>query len=131
AGALWPNAAETFEICLRTPPGVAYDKNYFYADDSLKNYEQQVTRIVRETFDAPEAGSATSWAEYMDDQVTVGTSGEYGIESDNDMDPIIRFRSISVENAVIDENAHGVIDTVYFENNYTVRQLVDEYGLDK
>lgn len=125
-GALWPNSAESVELELAPSPFGNVSKEV--ADSkNVRNWVAQATRILREKLDAPEAGLPTSWGEYLDGQIVMGTSGIFGVENDDDEFPF-NFCSIGVETSVIDENANKVVDTVFIEFCYTVRQMMEKYG---
>ncbi len=43
---------------------------------------------------------------------------------------IVRFRSYPIYTAAISENYKGFVDTIYYEAQKTVTQLIEEYGMD-
>lgn len=126
-GALWPNTAESFELVPKPPAFAAYDETFLFESREVKDYFTKATQIIRDIIDAPESGFHAAWAEYLDEQIVIGTSGIYGEET-GDVRVPIRFRSISIETCVIDEGADGAVDTVYFELYYTIRQMKERYG---
>ncbi len=129
-GALWPNTAESFEVVPRQLPSTNgyFDLDSLNKREDVRNWFDQVTKIMRMVIDAPESGFHTAWAEYLDEQVVFGTSGIHGIEDPYDPIQPIKFRALGVEVVLIDENEYGVVDTVYIENVYTVRQMIEKYG---
>lgn len=130
-GALWPHAGDSFELIPDTPNNVVSSQDLVYGTDDNKKYAQQASKILGGDFDAPETKWLTSWSEYMDDQPTIGNSGVYGIEIEDDDRRPVRFRSFSITRCVIAEDSKGDIDRIGFELEYTISQLVEEYGIDK
>ena len=127
-GALWPHAGESFEFVPIEPMITAYDAKAEFKSQDVSDYAQQITKMIRSDFDSPETAYLLSLDEHLNDQVVIGTSGIYGEELSNDEQPV-RFRSVTIETAVIDEGPDGLIDTVYFEYLFTVRQIVQKYEL--
>jgi hypothetical protein len=127
-GALWPNTAESFELVPLEDMYDASGVDFTYQTEEVKQYVAEVTRRVRSAIDSPESRFQIAWSEYLDEQVVFGTGGIYGEENLTNDEAPFKFRSASIENCVIDENADGVVDTVYFESAFTARQLVDKYG---
>lgn len=131
-GALWPHAGESFELVPLPEEAQIAASIDLTLDDSQdqKVYWNKATRLLREKIDASDSGYLLAWAEYMDDQPVFGNSGIYGVEIEEDDAQPFQFRSVSVETSVIDEGPNGLIDTVYLEYQYTVRQLYDKFGED-
>lgn len=50
---------------------------------------------------------------------------------EEDDETVMRFSSKSVAECVIGENSKGVVDELYREFDWTARQIVEEFGLDK
>lgn len=124
-GALWPNGGRTIRIePPHTMPKAARQ------DPVVKEFYHGLTERVIEAFDEPRAGFMLALQEYMEDQVVFGTSGIYADEQDNDPDCPVIFKAVDVKVASIAEGADGLIDTVYQERERTVRQVVQEYGID-
>jgi hypothetical protein len=127
-GALWPNNDESFEIVPREDYSNLSDTDFMFKTEEVKNYLREVTKRLRSAIGSFEGRFLLAQAEHLDEQVVMGTSGVFGEEDEtNDQQPF-HFRSCSVETCVIDENSKGHIDTVYFEYNYTARQVVEKYG---
>ena len=126
-GALWPNGAKTFRI---EPPDNMSQKKA--KSKEVKAYFAAVTKRMAAVMDNPKGGFLTCLEEYMLDQGSFGISG-IGVfkneGADRDQVPI-RFVPLDAKKIAIDEGADGFVDTVYIERQITVRQAVQEFGLD-
>lgn len=129
-GALWPHAGDSFELIPDLPNNVISSQDLVYGTDENKKYAQQASKIVGGDFDAPETKWLTAWSEYMDDQPTIGNSGIYGMEVEDDNRRPVRFRSFSITRCVIGEDWKGDLNRICFELEYTIWQLVEHYGYD-
>lgn len=118
-GMLWPNGAKS--IRLTPPRGVRETRE-------VKIYYERVTETLTDAMDDPKAGLATALDEYMKDQGCFGTSGVEVTEDDKL--PLV-YRAWSVKEMSIDQGKNGFVDTVYIEQEWTVRMLVATYGIDK
>lgn len=117
-GMLWPNGAKSFR--LGAPRGVRETLE-------IKTYYERISEVLAEAMDDPKAGLATALDEYMKDQGCFGTSG---IEvAEDDALPLV-YRAWSVKEMSIDQGKNGFVDTVYIEQEWTVRMLVATYGKD-
>lgn len=126
SGALWPHASQSFELLPRAPYS-AIDTGASKSD-AVRRYWSAATRIAREYFDKPLTGMSVAVSEYFDDIPIFGTQGVYGTRQQGNREVPFAFRSVSVQHALVDEGGNGLIDTVYLEYTYTVRQLVQLYG---
>lgn len=126
-GALWPNGAKTFRI---EPPDNMDEKIAKKKD--VKAYYAAVSKRIAAIMDNPKAGFLTSLEEYMLDQGSFGISGigVFKNEGPNKHEVPIRFVALDAKKIAIDEGADGFVDTVYIEREITIRQLVQEFGLD-
>lgn len=118
-GALWPNGAKSMRIVQ--PHAIA-------ESPEIKEYFKEFTTRLSLAMDSPKSGLALSLDEYAQDQGAFGTCGVAVFEED-DIDHPISYTTWDVKTMCIDENSKGVVDTVYNEKTYTVRDLVDKYGL--
>lgn len=128
-GALWTNGAKTFRI---EPPDSMAD---LVKTAEVKKYYERITKEMAAAIDNPKAGFRTSLEEYMLDQGAFGISGISAFENPtNDpselYDMPVVFGAVDAKAISIDENSRGFVDTCYIEREITVRQLVQEYGLD-
>jgi hypothetical protein len=126
-GVLWPNVSESFELVLKASFANMSDRSYKFQTEEIRRYWLEATTRMRAAFDHPEAQHQVGLGEHFDAQVVLGTSGMLGEETPDDTVPF-RFRSISIENCVIDESVSGRIDTVMLESAYTARQVIQKYG---
>lgn len=127
-GTLWPNGAKTFSI---EPPDSMPPEE---ADsDEVKKYYEHVTRSVIRAMENSRAGWLTSFEEYMLDQGAFGVSG-IGVYENNDPQTEysmpVTFQAHDAKKVCIAEGKDGFVDTVYIEYEYTIRQLVQEFGVD-
>jgi hypothetical protein len=126
-GALWPNGSRSFNI--QPSQQLAED-----TDDSeeIKEYFEFVTRVMSEVMDDPKAGLMMALEEYMYDQGAFGISGIHVKENQNpNADTPISYIAVDAKKITIAEGADGFVDTCYIEQVMTVRQVVQEYGLDE
>lgn len=63
---------------------------------------------------------------YLD--LTSICTGHLQIEEDED--DVVRFEATPIYNCAISEGNKGLVDTFYYEKNYTVQSLIDTYGFD-
>ena len=119
-GALWPNGAKSMRIVK--PHGLP-------DSPEIKNYYKEVTKRLATAMDSPKSGLVLALDEYGQDQGCFGTCGVAVFEED-DLDHPLSYKVWDVKTMCIDENHKGVIDTVYNERRLTVRQVVQEYGIN-
>lgn len=126
-GALWPNSAKTFFIGA---PLALRAKGL--ETQEVKDYYERVTQTMAEAMDHPKAGLLTSLEEYMNDQGVFGISGVGAFENtdEDELEVPVRYTAVDAKKIAIDEGKDGFVDTVYIEKQMTVRQLVQEYGVD-
>ena len=119
-GNLWPNGARSF--LLERPNNIS--------DSKVNNkYFSEVSMILAEHMDLPEAGLATALDEYMLDNGSFGISG-IGIEETDDFFIPIRYRAMNVKNFVVEENQYGDLDTKFVDEEITIDQAVKAYGYE-
>lgn len=123
-GMLFPNAAKS--IRLVPSPNVA---TAIAQKGHVKKWYETATNRVNEAFDNPKAGFLINLESYFKDIGSVGISAISAIKGEDISVPVV-FKAESCRSIVVDENKHGFIDTVFVEEEMTVRKLVLEYGLD-
>lgn len=123
-GALWPNGSKS--VKLEAPRII---KRAQIETDEVKEWYEFATETLVDVMDQPEAGLLTALEEYMTDEGAFGLAGIGAFEKEDDEVPFT-FRAIDAKVASIDENADGVVDTIYMEKKMTVRQVVEQYGLE-
>jgi hypothetical protein len=123
-GMVFPNASRTFKI---EPP-------YYFGtlSDEEKDFFANATQVLTRFMDDPKVGLMTAVEEFMRDQGAYGTSG-IGIFERDEADYGVPFtvRSYDVKRSCIAENADGFVDTVYTMYQYSVKQAVEEFGIDE
>jgi len=117
-GQLWPNGARSFRI--RRPRNIPDSKE-------VKEYYQNITDVMVDAMDHPESNLAPSLMEYMEDQGAFGISG-VGVKKTEDYFQPLKFKAYNVKNMIIDEDKDGMVDTIFIEDELSVRNLVAEYG---
>lgn len=120
---LWPDAARTFQLVpsrpLRGLPGV---DDYFRAK----------TEVMHEAMDNSDANLQQALMEHLLDEGVFGTAGLGTFEGpDDDMSLPVRYESWDVKAMFITEGARGFVDTIYWREKRTVRQVFQEYGVGK
>lgn len=93
--------------------------------DNVKAWLQDSTRIMINTMNA--SNFQTEIHEVYQDHGCFGTSVLRVVEDEIDD---IRFAARPIYEFTIDENARGVIDTVFYEYEMTVRQIAEEFGVE-
>jgi hypothetical protein len=124
-GALWPNGAQSFEITM--PFGMAEE----LGDETqeVRDFYDRCTKRMAESMDNPKAGFQTALEEYMVDQGPFGISGIHSEEQDDYEIPVY-YRSVDAKIMCVDEGKNAQINTIYVERQYSVRQMVEEYGFE-
>ncbi len=116
---MWPDSSRTFTIeparRLRGLPGV-------------EEYFRFVTEEMYEAMDNPKAGLQMALMEYFLDTGVFGTGAVAALDGpDDDAALPVIFDSWSVKAMTIAETAQGLVDTIYFKRQLTVRQVMLEY----
>lgn len=118
----WPDTSRAFRIKpvrkLMNIPGI---------EELFRFWNEE----IQAAFDNPRAGFRTNAAEFFNEYVVFGTSGLgvfEGPEDDNSL-PLV-FSSWAIKGLCISENAQGFVDTIFYEEERTTAQAVEEYGLD-
>jgi len=128
AGALWPNGPKTF--VFDAPDDMDDDlKN----NAEIKSYYATASKRMYSAMDNPEASLQTSIFEYMHDQLGFGTSAVFVEENfgPDQMEKPVRYYPLDCKKICISEGPDGFVDTVYIKKVLTVKQVVQEYGIDK
>jgi hypothetical protein len=126
-GAIWPNGSKTFVLDPPDDMDFAESKK---AD--VKDYYLKASKRMYGVMDNPEAGLTTSIDEYMLDQPAFGVSGIFAEENfdTDEFNKPVRYYAVDCKKACIMEGKDGFVDTVYVERSITVKQLIQEYGVD-
>lgn len=118
-GMLWPGTAKQ-AIEIKPPDGLEDTKE-------LDEFYSRATNILCREMDNPSANLGVSFAEYMIDQLIFGTSG-VGVESGDDS--MLLYKPYGVKELYIDEGKNGRVDTEMLFFEWTIRRIVDEYGIE-
>lgn len=118
-GMLWPGTAkQAIEI---TPP------DDLEVTTELAEFYSKMTERLVAAMDDPSANLSITLIEYMQDQMIFGTSG-VGVES-GDKSKLL-FKPYGVKELYIDEGKNGLVDEVYLLFEWTIKRIVDEYGIE-
>lgn len=127
-GNMWPNGAGSIRIIK--PDSISAKTS------SIDNFYKNVSSVLANVMDHPNARLSLALNEYMNDEGAFGTCGiavfenktmDGGINPDNP----VTYKVWDVKTMVIDEDINGRVDTLFNETQITVRQMVQKYGLDK
>lgn len=118
-GLLWANGAKS--ITFR----VVNEK--LKTDSEAIEYFGKVRNIVVNEMDDPAAGLAIQHDMYVNSSSGYGTSGVLATRGTK---AFFRFKAVDVQTSYIDENNEGMVDVLYTVCEKTVRQLVQEFGLE-
>lgn len=119
-GQLWPNGARS--VRLVRPQHIKNSKE-------VKQYYKTITERFTNFLDQPEANLVPALAEYLFDQGAFGIAGVHRKRTGNLVQPL-KFIPVTVKNLIIEEDKEGKVRTVFIDDEYTVRQLVDTFGLE-
>lgn len=117
-GMLWPNGGKSF----RLNPVKKITKN-----KQNSEFYEEISRRTAEAMDDSKAGMTLAQQDYMIDQGAFGTSG-IGVWEGDESDLI--FTAFGVQNIVIDEGKNGRINTVFIERKWTLRKIIEDYGIE-
>ena len=115
---LWPDAERT--LVIKPAPQLRKVQG-------IDAYFQWATEQVRAHMGNPKAGLDLAMGEHFLEQVNLGTSALVTHDNDDAHLPL-SFDCWGCKALYIDENAQGMVDTVYFLDSMTARQMVQEYG---
>lgn len=117
-GILWPEASKSLKLNLiESIPDTEDNKNWI---------ESSTKKMIR-AMDNPRAGLSSAIEENFYEQVTFGSAAIF-IAEDDETD--VRYNSWPFKNIVFDEGKNGVVNTVYFWDNWSVKRIVETYGKD-
>ena len=125
-GTLWPNGSRSF--CLEPSDDMPEDQR---TSTEVKEYFEKVTHKMGSVMDNPKCGLLLALEEYMYDQGAFGISGIH-VRADDDpkAEVPVHYIAVDAKKITIAEGADGFVDTCYIEQEKTVRQVVQEYGLE-
>lgn len=121
-GNMWPNGARSIRIVKPDSLGNT---------TSIENYYKTISQIAAEKMDHPKARLSLAINENMNDLGAFGTCGIAVFANKGNKDNPLSYKVWDVKTMCVDEDANGIIDTIFNEFTLTVRQVVEEYGLDK
>ncbi len=117
---LWPDSARSFILRpvreLRGLPGV--DEYFRFANEQQQRY-----------MDLPRAGFLMALQEFEIDAQVFGTAGLGTFEGEDEAVPVV-YEAWNVKGMCISENAQGFVDTIFYSESETVRQVIEKYSSD-
>lgn len=97
-------------------------------DPAVRAYLDEVTQRLFNARYAPNANFASQANEVY---ISLGAFGTGGMFIDESVGRGLRYRSIHLSELFVQENHQGVIDTVHRKFNFTARQAVQSFGIDR
>ncbi len=97
-------------------------------DPAVRAYLDEVTQRLFNARYAPNANFASQANEVY---ISLGAFGTGGMFIDESVGRGLRYRSIHLSELFVQENHQGVIDTVHRKFNFTARQAVQAFGIDR
>jgi len=119
-GQLWPNGARS--VRLTRPKHIPDTKE-------SKDYYKKITNVYTGFLDQPEANLVPALSEYFFDQGAFGIAGVHRKRTNDFIQPL-KFFPVTVKNLLVEDNKEGRIVTVFIDDTYTVRQLVETFGIE-
>jgi len=115
---LWPDSSRVYDLRpvaeLKDMPGV---------EETFRFWNRQMQRYM----DAPRAGLLMAIQEFEIDMQVFGTAGVGVFEGEDEDTPVV-YEAWNVKGMKISENAQGFVDTIYYNDPKTVRQVIETYG---
>lgn len=115
---LWPDAERT--LVIKPAPQLRKIQG-------VEAYFNFVTQEMRSHMGNPKAGLDLAMGEHFLEQVTLGTSGLVTHDNDDAHLPL-SYDTWGCKSLFIDEDAQGMVDTIYYRDEMTARQMVQKYG---
>jgi hypothetical protein len=98
------------------------------ANTQIRQWIEDVLDIMYSVFNSPQAGFSTAMFEDYMEYTAFGTSNLF--VGEDLINKTATFQSRPLTESFIAENDKGKIDTVYRTFKWTVRQVVDRFGID-
>ena len=123
-GMLWPEGEKNFS--LRLARNISDTKEN-------RDYINEISERLLDQMNHPEAGLVLALNEYMRDDVVFGTAG-IGVFDSPEHEAYecdFLFQPWDVKRMTISEGPNGLVNSVYYEIEKTVEQVVLEFGVDE
>ena len=117
---LWPDSSRTF---------VLRPVDEFKDEPGVEEHFRYATKQVQRYMDAPRAGLLPALQEFEIDQQVFGTAGVATLEGTDESLPVV-YEAWNIKGMRISENAQGFVDMIFYSDPKTVRQVVEDYGLE-
>lgn len=136
---IWTSVpAKAAETCASALLGLVWPDSYSFTlepfgeiqddQESKEWFAKTVTETMRADMDDPEAGLSLALDEFMLDFVVSGTPALHSEEGENST---YRFDAWNVQQFSIDEGADGFVDSFYKHTEFTIRQAVKKFTVEK
>lgn len=119
-GSLWPNGATSFRL-------IPHPHNIPDSEAVRAWFRDIVNPAMHDKMDDPQSGLEVALDEVIHEAINYGT-GSLGVFRRADRNLPIRFKTHNIKCNYIDEGPDGKIDTNYFCQQMTVKQVMQEYG---
>lgn len=124
-GALWPNASRSVQLI----PPLELAESADMPED-VKRYFEWVNRVFSSYLDLPDCNLVPALDEFLTDLGAFGTSGIACFELGDDSPVPFIVKAVNAQNLYIDEGPNGFVEIVHLEEEMTIRQLVEAFGID-
>lgn len=121
-GSLWPNGASSFNM---TP----HPQNIPDSQAVRDWFKNVVNPVMHDKMDDPQSGLQTALDEAVSEAMNYGT-GSVGAFEKPDPNRPIRYKPHNIKCNYIAEGPDGIVDTDYFCENLTVKQVIQRFGRD-
>jgi hypothetical protein len=91
----------------------------------VRQYLQDSVRVIIQTLNM-----SNFQTEIHETYLDLGSIGTTTLRIEEDDERVIRFFAEPIYSSYVDENSKGIIDTIYREYEYTLRQMEQEFGSD-
>lgn len=118
-GALWKNGARTFYLSKT---------RQIEETEDVKEYYEEVNRRLIEAMEDPIAGLEIALDEYMNDQLSFGTSGVAVFRGPQSL---LDFKCWDMKGLYIEIDAMGRVKSFFYCRKLNAMQVAGEYGEDK
>jgi hypothetical protein len=123
-GYIWSAGVRSFKL--------KENDSLFKKDQTAKDFFSEATKILQSEMDDQEAGLSVALDESMLEDIVFGTSAILVEERNTDEleQGCLRYEPWSVMEFALEEDAIGRATTFYRRREFTIRQLVEKYGID-
>jgi len=124
-GMIWNSSSRSFELL---PPDDMPEE--LQQQEEIKEWYRRASKRVHRPFESLESGFVVRLTEAIHEATAYGTGGLLCFRNRKDKSTSVKFRCVNVKRSCIDENAEGIVNTIFTRYCYSVRQFVHQYGED-